>query len=38
MGDNKVDNSEWEEEVDDWLQQLQLIDRIISHKYEVTIR
>ena len=33
MGE-RVDNKEWENEVDDWLQQLQLIDRIISHKYE----
>ena len=30
----RVNNTEWENEVDDWLQQLQLIDRIISHKYE----
>jgi len=33
MGE-RVDNKEWENEVDQWLQQLQLIDRIISHKYE----
>ena len=33
MGE-RVDNKEWENEVDEWLQQLQLIDRIISHKYE----
>ncbi len=33
MGE-RVDNTEWENEVDEWLQQLQLIDRIISHKYE----
>jgi hypothetical protein len=30
----RVNNTEWENEVDEWLQQLQLIDRIISHKYE----